>query len=69
MVSANDSKVSGALSAGAFSHGTEPSGLILLSNTLWHGSQIFRINPTIAVVKGRYGVVFVMVNLSRMERF
>lgn len=70
VMGANDSEVSGALSAGASSHGAEPSGLVLLSNTVWHGSQIFRINPAIAVVKGCYSVLLVMmISLSGTERF
>jgi hypothetical protein len=52
VVGADDSKMRGASFAGTFGHGTQPDRLILLSDALWHRSQVFRINPTIAIILG-----------------
>lgn len=52
MVSAENSKVPGASFASAFRHGTQPGGLVLLSDALWHRNQIFRIGPATVIVLG-----------------
>jgi hypothetical protein len=49
-MSANSPKVPGALFAGACCHGIQPSIWILLSNALWHRSQIFGVDPSAAVL-------------------
>ena len=52
MAGTDNSKVRGASFAGTFRHGTQPGGLILLSDTLWHRSQVFRVDPAIVIPLG-----------------
>jgi hypothetical protein len=70
MMSAKDSKVRGALFAGTFRHGTQPGGLILLSDALWHRSQVFRIDPATVIVLGGQGTATpIRINGGGMEHF
>ena len=70
MLGADNSKVPGASFAGTFCHDTQPDGLNLLSNALWHRSQIFRVDPTIAIVLGGQSTVLpIRMNGGGMERF
>jgi hypothetical protein len=59
MMSTDHPKVSGTLSVCASGQGIQPCGLILLSDTLWHWSQILRVHPAIAVDQGSYGVALI----------
>lgn len=69
VVSADKSKVGGASFAGALIHGTQPGGLILLGDALWHRSQIFRVDPSIAVVLGQQDTVLpIILNGGGMDR-
>ncbi len=70
MVGAKNSKVPGALFASTFRHGTQPGGLVLLSDALWHRSQIFRVDPAIAIVFGVQRTALpIGINGGGMERF
>jgi hypothetical protein len=51
MAGAEDTEVAGALFVGTLGHGTQPDGRILLGDALGHGSQIFGIDPAIAVLQ------------------
>lgn len=69
MVGAENSKVRSASFAGTFRHGTQPGGLILLSDALWHRSQIFRVDPAIVIVSGGQGTALIIrINGGGMER-
>lgn len=50
MVGADYAEVPGALVACATRQGFQPGPVILLSNALWHRWEIFRIDPTTAIV-------------------
>ena len=70
MVGADNSKVRGASFAGTFRHGTQPGRLILLSDALWHRSQIFRVDPAIVIVlRGQGTALTIRVNGGGIERF
>ena len=77
VVGAEPCKVPCASFTSTFGHGTQPSGLILLSDALWHRSQIFRVDPATVIVEGgqgtvlpiRINVLLIRINGDSMERF
>ena len=70
MVGANNPKVPGASFAGAFRHGIQPDGLVLLSDALWHRRQVFRIDPAIVVACRVQDVAILSgINAGGVERF
>jgi hypothetical protein len=70
VVGADDSKMRGASFAGTFRHGTQPDGLILLSDALWHRSQVFRIDPAIVIVLGGQDTSLpIRIDAGGIERF
>lgn len=68
VMGADDSEVTGASFAGAFCHGTQPVGWILLSDALWHGRKVFGVDPATAVVLG-VQVIPARINASGIELF
>jgi len=56
--------------AGTFGHSTQPGGLVLLSDALWHRGQVFWIYPTITIDLGSKGIVLPAININtgRVER-
>lgn len=64
---ADDSEVTGASFAGAFRHGIQPGGWVLLCDALWHGRKVFRIDPAIAVVLWGRGIPAYRIKASRIE--
>ena len=70
MVGTDNSKVLSASFAGASRHGTQPCGLILLINTLWHGWQVFGMDPAVAIVlRDQDTALLTNIKTSGMERF
>ena len=53
-----------------FRHGTQPGRGILLSDALWHRSQILRVDLAIVIVLGGQGTALpIRSNGGGMERF
>jgi hypothetical protein len=70
MVGADSYKFPGASFAGTFRHGTQPGGLILLSDALWHRSQILGVDPAVvSVLGGQNRILPTGINGGGMERF